>query len=68
ENALYRRRYIVPPMYIIVNEHREPFLVGFGTGIRASVLGYFIRVDYGWGLEDGVINDGYWNVSLSLDF
>ncbi|MBR0122603.1 MAG: hypothetical protein IJM12_02005 [Bacteroidales bacterium] len=31
-------------------------------------LGYFIRVDYGWGLEDGVINDGYWNVSLSLDF
>lgn len=68
ENSLFIKKYDEPPMHIEVNEHRDPFLLGYGLGVRASILGYFVRVDYGWGLEDGFLNNGYWNISLSLDF
>lgn len=68
ENSLFIKKYDEPPMHIEVSEHRDPFLLGFGLGVRASILGYFVRVDYGWGLEDGFVNDGYWNISFSLDF
>lgn len=42
---------------ITVREQRQPFVGGFGFGARARLLGYFIRADYAWGVEDMVVNN-----------
>ena len=37
------------------------------SGLRARLLGYFMRGDWAWGVEDGVIQKGIFQFSLSLD-
>jgi hypothetical protein len=41
---------------------------GFGFGGRIHLLGYFIRGDVAWGVEDYKINQPVFHLSLSLDF
>jgi Tol biopolymer transport system component len=41
------------PYHISVEVQKEPLVGGFGFGARAYLLGYFIRGDVAWGVEDG---------------
>jgi hypothetical protein len=68
ENALYRKKYYANPMLIEVINYKEPFVLGYGLGLRFSLFGYFVRIDYGWGLEDWKIADKGWHISFNLDF
>lgn len=42
---------------ITITNINNPFLAGTGIGIRSRILGYFIRVDYSRGIEDGAFTD-----------
>jgi hypothetical protein len=53
---------------VTLRNRREPIIGGFGVGIRARLLGYFIRIDRAWGVENMKVNDGIWYISLSVDF
>ncbi|NBC24964.1 MAG: hypothetical protein GVX78_05040, partial [Bacteroidetes bacterium] len=53
---------------VTVNYFRDPLLIGFGGGARADLFGYFVRVDYAWGLETRVVQDPILYISLGLDF
>ena len=55
-------------MWIKVREQKEPLIGGFGFGARTRLLGYFIRADVAWGVEDRKINQPIFYISLSLDF
>jgi hypothetical protein len=68
ENSLNREEIQQGSVLITVNNRREPIVGGFGVGVRTKFLGYFVRVDYAWGVENREINDGFWYVSLSMDF
>ncbi len=68
ENSLFTRRIFEGPLVITVREQREPIVAGYGIGLRSRILGYFVRADYAWGVEDFVINKPIFYVSLSLDF
>lgn len=68
ENSLNREVIPQGSVLITVNNRREPIVGGFGVGARTKFLGYFIRVDYAWGVENRKLNDGFWYVSLSMDF
>ena len=46
----------------------DPIIGAFGLGARAKILGYFVRFDYAWGVEDLVVQDPRLFISLSLDF
>jgi Tol biopolymer transport system component len=46
----------------------DPIVYGFGLGARTRILGYFIRVDYAWGVVDGLILKPQLYISLSTDF
>jgi hypothetical protein len=49
--------------------YRNPFVYGFGAGVRTNILGYFIRIDAGWGNDGNSINSKpIWHLSLSKDF
>ena len=43
------------PITIKLENARNPLLVGFGGGLRAMLFGYFMRLDCGWGLNDGSV-------------
>jgi hypothetical protein len=58
------------PVVVTVNYFRNPTVFGFGGGFRTTLLGYFFRVDAGWG-KDGqsaVNPKPLWYLSLSKDF
>ncbi|MFA8449112.1 MAG: hypothetical protein ACEPOW_00290 [Bacteroidales bacterium] len=68
ENALYTYYIHNGPMRIRVETDKDPLVGGFGTGLRTRLLGYFIRTDLAWGIENAVVQDPVFYVSLSLDF
>lgn len=46
----------------------DPIVAGTGFGLRTTLLGYFVRADWGWGVENGVFSDkALFMFSLSLD-
>ncbi len=55
---------------IIVNARffRAPVIYGYGFGVRSTVLGYFLKFDYGWGVENGVRRNPRFYFSLGMDF
>ncbi|MBB6459934.1 PD40 domain-containing protein [Flammeovirga kamogawensis] len=36
-----------------VKNFRYPFLMGHGVGARTTLLGYYLKLDVAWGIEDG---------------
>jgi len=70
DNPFFTQVYQSPysPIKITVYSQKEPIVAGYGLGLRAKVLGYFLRADYAWGIEDGVIRKPVFYLSLSLDF
>ena len=68
ENSLYTKYIYNGSLRIKVENQRDPMVGGFGFGLRTRVLGYFMRGDLAWGVEDGVIYKPVFYFSLSLDF
>lgn len=56
------------PFRATVTNFKNPFLVGYGLGARTTLLGYFVKVDYAWGLEDKEVNPPKLYLSLGFDF
>lgn len=56
------------PITIVIDSNRSPFVAGYGFGVRSQLLGYFMRFDWSWGIENGTILPGLFYFSLSLDF
>ncbi len=56
------------PVTVILDRQVDPIVAGFGGGIRSRLFGYFIRSDWGWGYEDGVVREPIFYLSLGLDF
>jgi hypothetical protein len=57
------------PITVILSTQQDPFVEGVGMGIRARVVGYFLRLDEAWGINNGAIsNQPITYFSLSLDF
>ena len=51
-----------------VTNNRDPFVYGFGPGIRTRLFGYFVRGDVAWGWQDQVLSTPKLSLSLGLDF
>lgn len=56
------------PFRATVTNFKNPFLVGYGFGARTTILGYFVKADYAWGLEDKAVNPPKLYLSLGYDF
>lgn len=51
-----------------VKYFRDPIVAGYGFGVRSMLFGYFLRVDYAWGIETRQVQDPRLYISLGLDF
>ncbi|MEL7160210.1 MAG: hypothetical protein AAFN92_05580, partial [Bacteroidota bacterium] len=56
------------PVSVRVRRFREPIIYGYGFGARTTIFGYFIRVDYAWGVETSIRQPGKFHFSLGYDF
>ncbi len=69
DNVLYTRYVESGPLRIRVQYEKDPIIGGFGFGARTKLLGYFLKGDLAWGVEDGKVKKNpIFYLSLSLDF
>jgi WD40 repeat protein len=68
ENSLFTKYIDSGPMHISVEVQKEPIVGGFGLGVRTTLMGYFIRGDISWGVDDYRVRQPVYYLSLSLDF
>lgn len=67
-NALNRKVIFQQPFLITITSQNEPLVGGFGFGLRSRLLGYFLRADWAWGVENREILPRKFYFSLGLDF
>lgn len=69
-----RSQYIVitqdsdPAISTTVKYFRNPVVASYGWGARTKLLGYFVRLDVGNGIDSGIRNKARWQLSLGMDF
>lgn len=68
ENAWDNEVIVNGPITVTLDSNREPIVAGFGAGVRAQVMGYFVRADWAWGIENNYLLPRIFYLSFSLDF
>ncbi len=68
KNAYDTEEYESGPIRIVIDTNREPVVAGYGWGLRSRLLGYFVRLDWAWGIENKTILPRIFYLSLNLDF
>jgi WD40 repeat protein len=68
KNAYDKETYKNGPITVIIDSNREPVVAGYGFGLRSQLLGYFVRADWAWGIENRMILPRIFYLSLNLDF
>ena len=53
---------------VTIETGRDPFVYGYGFGLRTQLFGYFMRFDWAWGIENRVVLPRIFYFSMSLDF
>lgn len=53
---------------ITVIDDKNPLVGGMGFGLRSRLLGYFVRLDFGWGIDNMVVQKRIVALSLATDF
>ncbi len=69
DNPLNTRVITTPGTITVkVNYFKDPIIAGYGLGVRSVLFGYFLRLDYAWGIETRVIQEPRFYLSLGTDF
>jgi hypothetical protein len=53
---------------VTVIDRKNPLVAGMGFGLRSRLLGYFVRLDFGWGIDNWVVQKKVVGLSLTTDF
>ena len=56
------------PVKVTIDTNRDPIVAGYGFGVRSQLFGYFVRLDWAWGIENYQILPHIFYLSLALDF
>jgi hypothetical protein len=53
---------------INIKSQKEPIIYSYGFGLRSRIFGYYVRLDWGYGIDDKILMPSTKQLSLSLDF
>ena len=56
------------PVQVKVNYFKDPVVASYGAGLRVLLLGYLIRLDYGWGIETRIVQKPILHLAIGTDF
>lgn len=69
DNLFYKKTIQDGKLTVVLDKDANPIVGGFGFGLRMQVLGYFLRGDLAWGVENGIVHKKpVFYFSLSTDF
>lgn len=68
DNTLNKNTYYSNPILLTVFNQKNPLVGGYGLGVRSRLLGYFIRLDLAWGVDDLQIQKSMTYLSFTTDF
>ncbi len=70
ENTQNEKTYVQQGTGVIVTvtDPKNPLVAGVGFGFRSRLLGYFVRLDFGWGIDAMKIQKRVIGLSLTTDF
>lgn len=68
DNAYNKYDLVDGSIRMIIDVERPTIVAGYGFGLRTSLLGYFLRFDWAWGVEGHVVLPRTFYFSLGLDF
>ena len=68
DNLFNRTDVVKNPVTVSITNNREPVVYGYGFGLHSRLLGYFVRADWAWGVDDGRVLDRVFYLSLNMDF
>ncbi len=67
ENSFNNQVIDTNPFLITIKNQREPIVYSYGFGLRTRLLGYFVRADWAWGIDDQRRLPQVFHLSLNLD-
>lgn len=68
DNRVNKEVIVDGPLTVTVFKNTDPIVAGYGFGLRSTLLGYFVRADWAWGVEDEVSKKRpIFYLSLSFD-
>jgi hypothetical protein len=56
------------PFIIKVTDFRNPFLMGLGLGARTRLLGFYVKFDYAYGIENKEMKSPISYITIGHDF
>lgn len=56
------------PVTVLLQTLKSPFLISLGSGLRTMLVGYSIRMDIAWGIDDNTVQKPLFNASLGKNF
>lgn len=56
------------PFVIEINEYLNPWLYSYGVGLRTMMLGYYMKFDLAWPVENYTVKDPRLSITLGFDF
>ncbi len=68
ENTLRTVEIKSGPFIIDIKQYLNPWLFSYGFGFRSMMLGYYLKFDYAWPVENYKVNDPRILVSVGMDF
>ncbi|CAN5129141.1 hypothetical protein BH09BAC1_BH09BAC1_13000 [soil metagenome] len=68
ENPQFSETIGQSPVIVKVDYYRNPLVVGYGFGMRSTILGYYLRFDVAWGSDSGQKLGPQYYFSLTTDF
>jgi len=68
KNAYNTETFVNGPVTVVVDKNRSAVIYGYGFGVRSKLFGYFIRLDWAWGVDNKIVLPRVFYFSLNLDF
>jgi WD40 repeat protein len=68
ENTTNQYTFTQNPITVIINEPKQAIIAGYGVGLRTQIFGYFMRLDFSWGIDNQVHKNEVTYFSLTTDF
>jgi Tol biopolymer transport system component len=68
DNSINRQRIESDNFKAVIRNYKNPWLSSVGLGLRTTLLGYYLRLDYAYPIEDYIVQDPRLSLSIGYDF
>ncbi|WMN12667.1 hypothetical protein QYS49_34260 [Marivirga salinae] len=68
DNSINRQNIENDNFKAVIRNYKNPWLSSLGLGLRTTLLGYYVKLDYAYPIEDYIVQDPKLSLSIGYDF